>query len=722
MASQLLAPNPCLIGIALVIRKKTEPQLVYHYPPQPGEDNSHFKNLFKDDSLDTSSTSSEDGESTAEDEPAGAESKDVGNKDSPPDVDETGSASPQKESTVRPGDNRLKWNDVFGYKSSVLAKALCPARGSHKRFEMSLGDNVVLGRPVYAKEDGSWRKKREPRRRSSSVTNSLGGKASLAGEGIWAKAKMLDQVSEASAESSAVDIETDQDSSVNGPNGGPGPEEVQESKKSSNHEAADRDTTKNTISRVGHQGSKDSLVMFHLVFVLRPPPLEYHARVKDMYDHVVKKLTRALKWEQARSGHVAREASLISSATGRVLNANKESISLATLYHDLISQSSLAKAIAILYNGITSSRIAHLSLTPALSLSLQIPIPASISILPTPLTPQMPGLWLTTATFLPDDDDDAPSSSSHFGSHFTLLLLYDLHTILADVNAAASPITGALTHYLRVSKSTKSFSQISQASGIPLSDVQLLASHLIYWRRARAIPPLRQADTYIVSPNADMRELASASSRFAKAFPIMPPLPRILSMLSAAPKPYSTLIPNKDRKEVFMEILAWLLRGGWVTQLRTFAWVRVPPHIKAAVDGEEEEEHPKSDANGMKDGEVAVEESRLGVPELVATSPTSSTHTALPIIESAPKASAILIPNPRLASALPSRYLSAVSAYVEEAQGEDCKAAWGKCMKYFDGKHAIESIAVREVWKRKRVMELVNGWEELGVLSKARHW
>ena len=702
-----------------MIKKKTEPHLVFHYPPHPGEDNSHFKNLFKDDSIETTSSSSDDEESTPEEEELSKrETNDAGNKDSPPDVDETGSASPQKGSTPQQGNKRLSWNDVLGYNSGVLAKALCPARGRHKRFEMSLGNTVMLGRPVYAKEDGNWRRKK-PRRRSSSMTNSVGAKASQAGDKT--KAKLLGLVSEASEESSNLNSETDNEGAVVDEQGDHDPIEAPNSKRPSQEEPANLDPGKAFNSKARQQVVKDNMVMFHVVFVLRPPPLEYHTRVKDVYEHLIKKFTRALKWEQARSGYVAKEAALISSVSGKMLSTNKEHPPLATLYHDIISQSSLAKAIATLYNGISNSKIAHVKLTPNMSLSLQIPIATSISILPTPLSPQKPGMWLTTATSLPTDED-IQLTGSQYSSHFTLLLLSDLHTILADVNAAASPITSPLTHYLHVSKSTKSFLQISQVSGIPLADIQFLASHLIYWRRARAIPPLRQSDIYIVSPNADMRDLSSASSRFAKAFPIMPPLPRILSMLSASPKPYSTLIPNKDRKEMFMDILAWLLRGGWVTQLQTFILVRIPPKIKATVDEEGGREETKRGTSEVTASDFPSVDSKLEVPDLAGTSPTSSTHTALPVVDAPSIASAILIPNPQIASALPSRYLSAVSTYVGESQGTDSKTAWEKCLKYFDGKHAVETIAVREGWKRKHVMEFITDWEALGILSKVRHW
>lgn len=386
------------------------------------------------------------------------------------------------------------------------------------------------------------------------------------------------------------------------------------------------------------------------------------------------------------------------------------------MYQQVLSQSSLAKAISTVFTSISNSKIAHVHLTPALSLSLQIPVPTSTSILPSPIAPQLPGLWLTTANSLPSDDD-INASTSQLASHFTLLLLSDLASILSDINATNSPLTEPLTHYLRVSTYTKSFVQISQLSGIPLPDIQFLASHLIYWRRARAIPPIHQRDTYIVSPNADVQKLTSSSSAFAKAFPTLPSLPRILSTLSF-PRPYSTLIPSKDHKQAYLEILAWLLRYGWVTQLRTFGWIRVPPQIKELVAAQPDEAGETSTEKQVSSWTDSLKSASTN--QLLPPSPASSTRTAFPIFPS--PATPSLIPNPRHASALPSRHLAAISNYVFEKKGKEEQLAWDKCVQYLDGKHALEIIAVRQGWKRKRVAELLNGWERLEILVRARHW
>lgn len=382
-----------------------------------------------------------------------------------------------------------------------------------------------------------------------------------------------------------------------------------------------------------------------------------------------------------------------------------------------------------MFNNISSSRIAHIALTPKSPFSLQIPVPTSISSLPGPLLPQSPGLWLTTATSLPVDSE-VHVSSSQLASHYTILLLSDISSILSDIQDTASPLTGPLTHFLHVSKPTKSFQKISQSCGVPLQDIQFMAYHLIYWRRARAIPPLHHRDTYIASPNADMGKLASASSKFAKHFPALPSLPKLLSMLSL-PRPFSTLIPSKDHKEAYLDILAWLLRDGWVTQLRTFAWIQVPHHIRAATKSRQKPERSLDSSIELppKRGNDNAADIRKNLtvpdPSSPASSVTSS-HTTIPIQPSWTKPSESnnpsVITHPRRVSNLESRHLSSISAYVLNRQGTESQAAWDKCVKYFDGAHAIETIAVQEGWKRKRVADLIASWEEEELLLISRHW
>ncbi|EHL02491.1 putative Nitrogen permease regulator 3 [Glarea lozoyensis 74030] len=130
----------------------------------------------------------------------------------------------------------------------------------------------------------------------------------------------------------------------------------------------------------------------------------------------------------------------------------------------------------------------------------------------------------------------------------------------------------------------KAREEIAQTQNVELSSLLILAQHLIYWRRAIAIPPLHARETYIVSPNCDSRQLPIASIAWKKAFPLAPSLPSYLASLSAAPRPYKHFSPSKNHRPTYLDMLAWAMRGGWVTPLRTYAWILVHPEIIYEVD------------------------------------------------------------------------------------------------------------------------------------------
>jgi len=365
----------------------------------------------------------------------------------------------------------------------------------------------------------------------------------------------------------------------------------------------------------------------------------------------------------------------------------------------------------------------------------------------------MPGLWLTTATSLPDDPT---TESTELARHFALLLLDDEATILKDIELSAGEMAGPLAHYIRSSTPTKSFAQISTIANIPLQDIQFLASHLIYWRRARAIPPIHQHDTYIVSPNADMRRLSTAIPLYSATFPTLPSLPKMLSMLSGPPKPYHALIPSKDHKAAYFDILAWLLRGGWVTQLRTFAWIRVSAEVKAAVAAEMDREAAATHAHTSPPPRQSIISSRRrpsisspsqsdgpGPPDLPSgylspphhscssSSPPPSNasfspaHTATNPSSPPTTFTPTIILNPHKSLSLESRYITHIATSTSTSSflpDQETRDAWPLFVKYFNGQHALEKIATREGWKRKKVAGVLARMEAVGVVVVGRFW
>ncbi|KKY29111.1 hypothetical protein UCRPC4_g00143 [Phaeomoniella chlamydospora] len=376
--------------------------------------------------------------------------------------------------------------------------------------------------------------------------------------------------------------------------------------------------------------------MFNIVFVLNPPILEYSLRVKEMYDNITKKFAKALKWEQAKSGYVWKEAKLILKLKDK---ARENRIPMTSLYKEILEQSSLARAIASIYVSISASKIAGpLMLTQDTQPTLQIPPVTSISVLPALTDPPcLPGLWLTTANSINDEHVSSSaqahsSTSLYLAKHFALLLLDNESTIVKDIMASAGPLAPELVRYIRASHPTKSFAKVSVRASISLNDIRLLADHLVYWRRARAITPLHQRDTYIVSPNADMRRLPAACKAYEVTFPALPSLPNMLAALSGPPRPYGTLIPSKDHKEAYFQILAWLLRGGWVTQLRTFAWIRVDKDVKLAVDRTMKEERKRERSEDQKNGSNELAELQHYFPIFAKEMDGSEALEKIPII------------------------------------------------------------------------------------------
>ncbi|MBE7182600.1 MAG: hypothetical protein INR71_15575, partial [Terriglobus roseus] len=176
------------------------------------------------------------------------------------------------------------------------------------------------------------------------------------------------------------------------------------------------------------------------------------------------------------------------------------------------------------------------------------------------------------------------SSSMDMSPYSALLLLRGATSLVKEVEAeAGKEVAATVNFFIRSAGPTKSLQKLTKICRMSMRELQFLARHLIHWRRAIAIPPLNTTQTYVVSPTADFARLSEASAAFSRRFAALPSLPVILSYLGRTPREFGTIIPTKDHKAMYLEILAWLIREGWVMQLRTFAWIRVSARVKAKV-------------------------------------------------------------------------------------------------------------------------------------------
>ncbi|KAK2589755.1 Nitrogen permease regulator 3 [Conoideocrella luteorostrata] len=763
------------LAVALVInRSRDGPAFVFHYPPDVRPVTIHPDQPAESTGVD------EDILLERLSQPAGR------------DITANDGASKRHHHDDHPmteaGSHVVPWEHVAGFPTRDLASILTPARAYHKKlFQLSLDPMHCISYPIHVPENGKWK-----RNKKSNKT----------------------KLSKPSDEMQLAPHETEP----------PTPSVV-----ISAEPAKEKDGKKDDAD----EEKRSSMTMFNLVFILNPKKSEDKELVDALYHNVVKKVNKAYKYSQQHCEYVWKESKRILLAKDR---AREEKKSMSVLWKELLQTFSLAASVHDIYEAVSRNKIATLHLdTPAgiLTPSVQIPAPFFVSDIPSENDDSQHGLWLTTAnSFLSQEQLDDPE---FLDKNFALLLLEDEKKVIAELQTDRDPTTVSMIEFARLAKPTMSFYQVGQSNVLTASQVRKYAQHFIFWRRAIAVPPLHARDVYIISPNCDLSRLPQDSIEWQRAFPLAPPLPNFLSELSHAPRPFKTFCPSKPHRPLYLRMLAWLLRGGWVTQLCTFAYVVVWPEILYEVEYEIEAEELAAAAEETRgkqaagpsppdtpttsttrqavsrpDGGVASSSAAAAAgagtsfqqaaerqqpilepptpgtgdepspktrlphppppsspppqlqqppppppPTTTTTTTTASTAeqvaemarlerialkasreaankatahvrkivpvpTTHPSINDAPHLASLtphIIVDARKATGKESRYLSAIAHRLKD---DKVRAAWQPMCKYFDGRNALERIALQEEMKRKEAWTLLLAMSEH--LLCTRHW
>ncbi|RSL70620.1 hypothetical protein CEP54_001745 [Fusarium duplospermum] len=625
--------------------------------------------------------------------------------------------NPDDHFVTESGTQIVPWERVAGFPARDLAGILTPARPYHKRlFQLSLDPLYCVSYPIHVPENGKWKKPKK------------------------------------TARSKKLSTYTDDPAAPHEPDPlapGKAPEQPVEEKEVKKEEGKDKDDEK-----------RSSMTMFNLVFILNPSSNEVKDVVETLYDHIIKKVSKVFKYSQQHSEFVWKESKRILVAKDK---AREERKKMSVLWREIIQSSSLAAAMHDIYEAVSQNKIAALHLDTAagaLTPSVQIPVPFYIDDLPQGEEGTQRGLWLTTAnTFISQDALEEPG---FLDRNFALLLTDDEKKIISELQADPDPTTASVVEFVRLSKPTQSFYQVGQSNILTLGQVRKYAQHFIFWRRAIAIPPLHAKDQYILSPNCDLSRLSLDTLEWQRAFPLAPPLPNFLAELSQTPRPYKQFSPSKAHRPTYLLMLAWLMRRGWVTQLCTFAYVVVWPEIlyeveyemeaeeiRAAADvdsksgsstaatgaprtSESSEDHSGTDGSHVPTvAEQAAEKARLEriaskAQRDAAEKATAHARKVVPIVTAHPSVN----DHPHLAGLTPhiildakkatgkeSRYLSAIARRFND---EKLANSWQVMCKYFDGRCALERIALQEDMKRKLVWNTLTAMSEY--LLCTRHW
>lgn len=671
---------------------------------------------------------------------------------------------------------------IFGIEQAYLCETLCPPRQMcNSRFEMLIDDLVFLGLPIHCHDNGSWRsKKKRVRRKASKVSKdglSLGEKSN---EGESEKARNDD--------STNFDDEKDDD------DGNPKPGNSNEKKS-------------NTMS------------MFHLVFIMNPPIIECNYRIDEMFYYVISRLSLVLRYEQLKHDYVWQQIKLIQKFKEEyrtVLGGISGGLA-SYLNH----RASLCKMISDCYYSISRSEIANLSINNKLR-SFQIPIKTEFHSLPESTVPYLPGSHLSSTVSLlgktglinvgdttrygisnmmsiltrmgdgtyggsiggggasgnsgstgvgPADEgdylEDDDSDSSEDIIHFALLLLDDPETIVSDIKAEPQ---STLANFIRMIKPTESLSNLASkleqsqkvTEQLSITEIKSFAFHLIYWRRARVIPPLNSRSVYIVSPMAPVTlNLYFDIQKFLKEFSTLPSLPHFLKLLSSSsrkPRQYATIIPSRDHREVYLDALGWLIRYGYVTQLHTFIWLKISRKVKMKVE-EDLENESSSKKKGLSSASKGVRssksvDSKTGEDEndvntsIQATSNvvgTDNTSKKVSKTKSTQNKSSSYVPSmdhdgfpqlsgpnitleddsdtiildPDRATTLERRWINKIVSE-ESRLSPELTAVFYKLLKYMDGKNSLELLLLKEDVSRNDLRKLLFAIED-HVIS-VRHW
>ncbi|KAN0117279.1 Nitrogen Permease regulator of amino acid transport activity 3 domain containing protein [Hyaloscypha variabilis] len=707
-----------LVAVALIIRSRDGPRFVFHYPPRPSTEASQGERLYgteldesesKDSSLDETGSDESDLEDGGYSLPR---PKHLDKEDKPKQKNHVAELNLEGDDHYdKPnGEHVVPWEHLFEFDTTDLESILTPSRAYHKKkFEMSLDPLIFVTYPIHIREDGLWKKKKPKKaKKSSKIEGSEAGAGS--GETKFIEEEMKDVILD--------------------PKRGDASEDGDD-----------------------HGG----MTMFNIVFILNPRKDQAREKIKDIYEHVIKKFNKALKHAQASANYVWKESEMMLLMKEK---AKEERRPMSWLWNEILIKSTLAAAIRDVYHAISVDKIAtvRFATKPPLDLSLQVPIPNFLMSLPTSTEKAMPGLLVTTAN--PLINEEGNEDPTHLNKHFALLLLDNESKIVAEIQADDTDLSEPLIECIRLCKPTLSFLQVAQTNAVDVSSLLILAQHLIYWRRAIAIPPLHAREMYIVSPNCDSRKLPAASVAWKKAFPLAPSLPSFLAALSAAPRPFKTFAPSKDHRPTYLDMIAWLIRGGWVTQLRTFAWILVWPEIiyevqyqlkseaiekskkgnksrsgssesTESTDESSAEKHSHTDPSVPLTTEQVAENARLErladklakeAAEAAADfakmpRPVATEHPSINNSEHLNDIPPYIIKDPHKVSHEESLYIAALAKRFTEPKSKEC---WTKFTKYFNGCEALEMIALQENRKRKETWGILMSYHEHLLVCK--HW
>lgn len=580
--------------------------------------------------------------------------------------------------------NQDKNNDhatrtIFGHSEESLEKMLSPGRWcDQKKFEVCLNGLTFLGHPVYAPENGRWSEDDETQ--SSNRPNSTVAKPRYGDYHMY--------LAPGSSATSPAESSTPQEGTQH---------DFEHIPASFCSQAGLALGTSMDTASSNSGGGGDAMTMYHIVFVMQSSSPQH---AKAMYSDVAKPLSKALQFCQKQNDYVAVEARRLLVLKAE---AKQQRSSLQDLYAKMIESSEIAWSLKEIFDRISAREVAGIRLA-GMEMSLS----------------------LGDSARDPDDNINVEPLSA-------LLLLESKESLLLKLS---HPDAAPLAHFLREHTPTKSLQKHASNIGMPINDVLFLGRHLLKWRKARVVSPLHPRNTYVVSPDAELGQLPSLAESYSNAFPTLPSLPNMLKVLSGKPIRYGLLIPSRDHRSAYMDILTFLVRHGLVSQLRTYGWLKLPRSLLFAEVKPDPNKRPISVTSLLSPQLWPADDDAISVSSERTTiaAPVSQRQSTKPL--SAEEKESARASAQQLQSGKADQQIHSIITSPREPTDEEAKlmSAFSRTtgslelrenlhaiLPHLDGEHPFEEIAAREGLKRAKVEDWLSELEKTGQLMTVRY-
>ena len=663
-----------LIAILLVTRTRPGPKLVFCYPPSPRAHRSGDHGEEND--LDSAESSDSDSEDTGMPTPL----RRIVNYD----AEFRNSKTPN---VMAEESYEAETDGVLGFSEDSVEKLLSPGCWcDRQKFETSLDGLTFIGHPIYAAQDGSWAHKHthDTTPRKQDARNTTQSESALA---------VLENIGENDVERPGITITEPKTPAKAVHDFTHVPESFE------SHGGLSLGTSMNSGSTTS-PATPEPLMSFSVVFVVRTDRTDNQsAEVSELYTHVLKKLSKALHYCQKHNSYIGTQSRKLMTLKAK---AKQDGTSKAALCQQMVDSCELAWALKEVFEKISAGTVADIRLEEK-EMSLHVP-------------------------------KKLQSDELQVEPHCGLLLLEDKETLLRELT---HPDASALVHFLRGHTPNKSLQKLAGRLGMSVDHVLHLARYLVTWQKARAIAPLHARNIHILGPEAPLAHLQKHIATYARLFPVLPSLPRMLEVLFERPRirgmplRYVSMMPSKDHREPYMAVLAFLVQHRFVQQLKTSGWLRAPGVLEknAAAATINQNRRPLSVASLLSPQLRPVDDDAASV---------SSERTAIPLVKTDSQKTKIGVtsgvnrsddqPQTRDSFQLitdplnPSAEDLARLQYIKEAIADtELAHRLPSLLQYFDGESALEEIGAREGLKRSVVDAWLDQLFKAGFLSTFYH-